>query len=142
MEQITISKKLFNRMSNQNLALLAVFIAFITFLWDIYTDCNESGVTLSSINIALAKSVILGVCFYGINFFLFKKYKQKLEQKEITALQKYCSVIILCGGILIMFGAVLYANHLKIAPFVLWFGTLSIVVSIAVALIFRKKILN
>ena len=129
--QITISEKLFKKLLRTSAILAGVSLALISFIWSIYKDCNEDGVTLFSINMALIDSIILGGILFTVFYLFNRKYWHKViedDKTEKTRFQKVCSIIILCSTLVVMLGAVLYANHLKIAIFVLWFGILSCVI--------------
>lgn len=140
--QITVSEQLFKKLLRTTPILAGLLMAFISFVWDIYKDCNEGGVTLSSINMALIHSIIMGGVLFAVFYFSNRKNWRKIiedNNTEKTKFQKICSVIILCSAFTILLGGILYANHLKSALFVVLFGVLASIVVYAIVLISKRK---
>ena len=139
--QITISEKLFKRLSIQHAILAGLLMAFISFVWDIYRDCYKDDLTLCAINSALIKSIVMGGIFFAV-FSNNKHWRKQMiegDKVEITKFQKICSIISRICGLLVLLGVILYYNHWRFAYIVMWFGGLSCFIIIVITLIFKRK---
>jgi len=140
--QVTISEKLFKRTLAAPAILAGVLMAFITFVFDIYKDCNENGVTLFSINMALIHSVVMGGGFFTV-FFLFsrKNWRKVMENDntEKTKIQKICTIILGVFTLLTLIGGILYLNKFPFANIVFWVGSAFCLIILVVLLTSNKR---
>ena len=122
--------------------LAGVLMAFITFVSDIYKDCNENGVTLFSINMALIHSVVMGGAFFAV-FFLFnrKNWRKVIENDntEKTKFQKVCSIILGFFVLITLIGGILYFNNFPFANIAFWVGGAFCFIGLVVLLILKRK---
>ena len=143
--QITISEKLFKRLSTQQTILTSLLMTFISFVWDIYKDFYKDVVTLSSINSALIKSIILGTTFFVVYSLLCRKYLRKQiienDNAEKTKSQKVFPIIISSFALLVLFCVILLLcfNHWRFAYIVFWVGGVFCFIALVIMLIFLKK---
>ena len=142
--QITISEKLFKRLSRTIAIFAGLLFAFVFFVFDIYKDCNENGVTLFSINLALIMSILLGVTIFVMYSLLNSKYWQKQiienDNVEKTKSQKVFPIILGSFALLALVGRILYFNHFQFANIVFWVGgVFCFIALLVVALIFKRK---
>ncbi|MDR2684157.1 MAG: hypothetical protein LBB53_02095 [Prevotellaceae bacterium] len=143
--QITISEKLFKRLLIMQVILAGILLAFISFIWDIYKDFNENAVTLFSINMALIKSISVGIAIFAVNLLYYlKRWRKKIieeDKTEKTKLQKVFPIIIsICAAIgLFCITLLLLFNHWRAANIVLCGGGLFFLAVIIIILVIKKR---
>ena len=142
--QITISEKLFKRLLRTNTISAGVFAAFVFFVLDIYKDCNEYGVTLFSINMALIKSFLMGIVFFAMFSLSNRKNWRKIIEDDKAEIEKTKSekvYLIVLGSfaLLALVGRVLYFNNFPFANIVFWVGVAFCFIGLVVLLILKRE---
>jgi len=139
--QVTISEKLFKRLLTIQAVFAGLLFAFCFFVFNIYRDCNENGVTLLSINMALIYSAILGITIFAVYFVSNRKHWRKfIEDDEAeTKKLKVCKIILGSSALLALVGGVLHFNHLQFANIVFWIGGIFCLITFVVLLILKRK---
>ena len=142
--QITISEKLIKRILAGTAILSGVLMAFITFVYNIYKDCHENGVTLFSINMALIRSIIMGGVLFTVFFLSNRKNWRKIieyDNTEKTKPQKVYNVLIRALALLLLFVVLilLMLNKFDIAQSILLICGGVCLILLVILLILKRK---
>jgi len=140
--QITISEKLFKGTLAVTAIFAGVLMAFITFVFDVYKDCNANGVTLFSINMALIHSVVMGGVLFVVFFLYSRKNWRKVienDNTEKTKFQKICTIILGVFTALALISGLLYFNNFPFADIVFWVCSAFCLIILVALLIYNKR---